>query len=72
MDLNEALDTVQVDECDEMIVACKEAGLVQSHPPGWWGVSTEEGVIAYFNDERKAFQYRLFLINEMLNGKPPS
>lgn len=33
MDIAEALDVVQVDECDEMIQACEEAGMVQSHHP---------------------------------------
>lgn len=67
--LDEALEYVAVHECDEMIEACKAGGIEASHPPGWYGVSTDdESVIAYFSTPRAAFEYRLFLVNQILNG----
>lgn len=67
--LEEACEEIAVHECDEMNLACKEAGLPGNHPAGWWGVSTSlSSVIAYFVSERAAFEYRLFLINQLLNS----
>lgn len=69
MTLEKALEEISVHECDEMIEACNAAGLKHSHPPGWWGVSTsEDSVIAYFATQRQAMEYRLFLVNQILNG----
>lgn len=37
-------------------------------PRGWWAVCTEEdGIIAYFGTEERAFWFRLALINARLN-----
>lgn len=33
----------------------------------WYGVSNEEGIIAYFGDENDAFNFRLSYINRKLN-----
>ena len=36
-------------------------------PPGWWGVSNEHGIVAYFGKEKDAFRFRLAEINRRLN-----
>lgn len=37
--------------------------------PDWWGVSTDDdGIIAYFSEEKLAFRFRLDLINHAFNG----
>lgn len=36
-------------------------------PEGWWAVSNEEGIVAYFPTESEAFWYRLARINRDLN-----
>lgn len=37
-------------------------------PENWYAVSNDEGIIAYFRDEKDAFAYRLNKINQILNG----
>lgn len=67
--LDDALDAVGVHECDDMNDACEASGIGRIHPNGWWGVSTDAagGVVAYFATERRAFEYRLFLVNQLVN-----
>lgn len=37
--------------------------------PDWWGVSTDDdGIIAYFSEEKLALRFRLDLINHAFNG----
>lgn len=36
-------------------------------PEGWWAVSNNDGIIAYFGDETTAFRFRLAEINRVLN-----
>lgn len=36
-------------------------------PKGWYAVSTDDGIVAYFRDEKAAFYFRLALINASLN-----
>ena len=52
-------------------VAVHEPGMWENAegPKGWYGVSTEDagGIIAYFGDETMAFNFRLHLINALLN-----
>lgn len=40
----------------------------QHNVDGWFGVSNEEGIIAYFGTQEEAFSYRLNYINRVLNG----
>jgi hypothetical protein len=35
--------------------------------PGWFAVSTDLGIVAYFGDSHEAYKYRLDLINRILN-----
>ncbi len=35
---------------------------------GWFAVTTDEGIIAYFGDETDAYRFRWDLINLVLNG----
>lgn len=37
-------------------------------PVGWFAVSNDEGIIAYFREESDAFRFRLAEINRKLNG----
>jgi len=37
-------------------------------PDGWYAVSNDDGIVAYFNNERDAFAFRLNKINQILNG----
>lgn len=37
-------------------------------PAGWWAVSDDEGIIAYFAEEAAAYRFRLSEINRELNG----
>lgn len=34
----------------------------------WWAVSNNDGIIAYFGEEKDAFRFRLSEINRILNG----
>lgn len=36
-------------------------------PKGWWAVSNEDGIIAYFGDEVSAFRFRIDYINRKIN-----
>lgn len=38
-------------------------------PKGWWAVSNNDGIVAYFGEERDAFRFRLSEINRILNGQ---
>jgi hypothetical protein len=35
---------------------------------GWYAVSNDDGIIAYFGNEADAFRFRLAEINRVLNG----
>lgn len=35
---------------------------------GWYAVSNDEGIIAYFGREEDAYMFRLDYINRILNG----
>lgn len=35
---------------------------------GWFAVVNEDGIIAYFGEEKYAFKFRLDYINNKLNG----
>lgn len=63
LSLDELLEQVQVQEIEE---DCAELnnnmGLI-----GWFGVVNDEGIIAYFGEERDAFRFRLDYINQILN-----
>lgn len=64
--LGELLEDIQVGAVDDYHneVNDKElTGLI-----GWYYVSNEEGVIAYFGKERQALHFRLSLINARLNN----
>lgn len=37
-------------------------------PAGWWAVSDDKGIIAYFAEEAAAYRFRLSEINRELNG----
>ncbi len=37
-------------------------------PKGWYAVSGNNGIVAYFGSERDALRYRLAEINRWLNG----
>ena len=37
-------------------------------PSGWWAVSNDDGIVAYFGNERDACRYRLDRVNHALNG----
>ena len=34
----------------------------------WFAVVNNDGIIAYFGEEKDAFAFRLFKINQILNG----
>lgn len=36
-------------------------------PKNWYGVSNNDGIIAYFGDETDAFRFRISCINARLN-----
>lgn len=36
-------------------------------PKGWYAVSNDDGIIAYFGDEADAFRWRMDMINRELN-----
>ena len=36
-------------------------------PKGWFSVSNNEGIVAYFSDMGDAFRYRLDKVNRILN-----
>lgn len=36
-------------------------------PNGWWAVSNDDGIVAYFGNERDAFRWRLWMINRDMN-----
>lgn len=36
-------------------------------PAGWFAVSNDEGIVAYFGNEDDAFHWRLAMINRILN-----
>jgi hypothetical protein len=36
-------------------------------PKDWYAVCNDKGIVAYFGDETMAFNFRLHLINQMLN-----
>lgn len=40
----------------------------QHGPAGWWAVANDNGIIAYFGDEKTAYRFRLAEINRELNG----
>lgn len=56
LSLDEILEMVQVEQIEE-------GGMT-----GWYGVSNQEGIIAYFGTEEEALYYRLSFINRVLNG----
>jgi hypothetical protein len=69
MTLDEALDTVAVCEAGELNEACEAADMGTPHPEGCHTVVTDDGgCIAYFREERAAYEYRLFLVNQILNA----
>lgn len=37
-------------------------------PKDWYAVSNDDGIIAYFAEEKDAFRFRLEKINQILNG----
>lgn len=37
-------------------------------PKGWYAVCNDNGIIAYFADEKSAFRFRLSEINRVMNG----
>ena len=37
-------------------------------PEGWYAVSNDEGIVAYFGREPDAYRFRLAEINRILNG----
>ena len=34
----------------------------------WWAVVNNEGIVAYFGNEKDAYSFRLNKINQILNG----
>ncbi len=61
MTIDEALDRVSVDDPDLIGPETWQG------PKDWFGVSTDDGIVAYFGTEAEAYRYRLNLINRMLN-----
>ena len=59
MNIYELLDKVSVDAPDMWE---NEEG-----PKGWYAVTNDDGVLAYFAKETDAFRFRLDLINRQLN-----
>lgn len=51
----------------EISVHSPEEWRNEDGPPGWWAVSDENGIIAYFGKEEVALWFRLTLINNRLN-----
>jgi hypothetical protein len=39
----------------------------ETGPEGWYAVANDDGIIAYFRDEKDAFAFRLDKINQILN-----
>lgn len=50
--------------------AVMEPGLWENEtgPKGWYAVSNDDGIVAYFGKEADAFRFRLAEINRELNG----
>lgn len=47
-----------------------EPGLWENEtgPKGWYAVSNDEGIVAYFGKEGDAYKFRIDKINQILNG----
>ena len=70
LDLDNLLDKYSVMEIDKYHVEVNKdlsnkelSGLI-----GWFGVCNDEGVCAYFGEEKDALAFRLMKINMELNG----
>lgn len=59
--IDDLLELIQVEEIDNEMPTYNSMN-------GWYGVSNEEGIIAYFGTQEEAFSYRLNYINRVLNG----
>ncbi len=64
MTIDDALEKWIVENCDEVNDAMRNDPPIL---PGWFGVSNNDGIIAYFNTEAAAFRHRLAEINRELN-----
>ena len=62
--LDEVLEEIQVQEVDEYINLSNGKGASLT---GWFTVVDTQGIIAYFSTETEALNYRLNLINRILN-----
>lgn len=62
--LEELLDEICVQEIDGSEVEDP----IHKALDGWFGVSNQEGLIAFFGTESEAFGYRLDFINRILNN----
>lgn len=40
----------------------------ETGPKGWYAVSNDDGIVAYFGKEGDAFGFRMYRINQILNG----
>lgn len=61
--LDDLLDAIQVEEINsELAIEMDNRAML-----GWWLVTRESGVIAYFTVEADAFRFRLDYINRILN-----
>lgn len=67
-DIDQLLEEWQVEELDYGDLRDREGPEVANYLEGWYGVSNDKGIIAYFGDESDALRFRLGEINRELNG----
>jgi len=63
-DLDYYLQEIQVQEVGEELVELNKIPELI----GWFAVVNEDGIIAYFGEEKYAFKFKLDYINNKLNG----
>ena len=69
-DLDTLLDEISVMECDDMIDDFeKDQRMCQLNllMKGWYAVTSDLGILAYFSAEKDAYRFRLEYINRILN-----
>ena len=70
LNLETLLEEISVLPCDDMVDDFEEGDMLfvlNTLLSGWYAVATNQGIIAYFGDEKEALGFRLNFINRLLN-----
>ncbi|PHR62162.1 MAG: hypothetical protein COA43_00530 [Robiginitomaculum sp.] len=67
--LDQALEELLVEDCNDLNESCQSAFGNQPHPNNWFAVTEghKGGAVAYFSQELEACKWRLFRVSELVN-----